>query len=46
MMGYLGVRTVVNAIRGQPVAKEVDTDVKLVTRANLDTPEIQKLLNP
>jgi len=46
MMGYLGVRTVVAAIRGQAVLKEVDTEVKLVTTANLETPEIQKLLNP
>ena len=46
MMGYLGVRTVVDVIRGKTVAKEVDTEARLVTRENLDTPEIQKLLNP
>ncbi len=46
MMGYLGVRTAVDVIHGKTVAKEVDTEVKLVTKENLDTPEIHKLLNP
>lgn len=46
MMGYLGVRTAVSVTQGKPVDKEVDTDTKLVTKDNLDTPEIQKLLNP
>jgi ribose transport system substrate-binding protein len=46
MMGYLGVRTVVQAISGKPVDREVDTDVKIVTKENLDTAEVQALLNP
>jgi ribose transport system substrate-binding protein len=46
MMGYLGVKTAVAVIQGKPVDKEVDTDVKIVTKENLDTPEVKKLLNP
>lgn len=46
LMGYAGVKTAVAAARGEPVSKEVDTEVKIVTKANLDTPEVQKLLNP
>jgi len=46
MMGYLGVRTAVSLIQGKPVDREVDTDTKVVTRENLDTAEIRKLLNP
>jgi ribose transport system substrate-binding protein len=46
MMGYLGVKTAVQAIQGKSVDKEVDTDVKIVTKENLNTPEVQRLLNP
>lgn len=46
MMGYLGVKTVVQVIQGKSVDHEVDTDVKMVTKENLDTPEVQQLLNP
>jgi ribose transport system substrate-binding protein len=43
-MGYEGVETLVEHIRGKPVATIVDTGVRLVTRDNLDDPEIKKLL--
>lgn len=43
-MGYEGVKTIVDHIRGQQVPQRVDTGVHLITRENLDTPEIQKLL--
>jgi ribose transport system substrate-binding protein len=46
MMGYLGVRTAVAKLQGKPVDQEVDTDVKIVTKENLETPEVKKLLNP
>jgi ribose transport system substrate-binding protein len=46
MMGYLGVRTAVAILQGKPVEKDVDTNVKLVTKQNLETPEIKQLLNP
>ena len=45
-MGYLGVRTMVEHLRGQPVEKRVDTGVTLVTRQNADDPAIRDLLAP
>jgi len=45
-MGYLGVKTLVEHIRGRPVEKRVDTGVTLVTRENMDQPEIRELLEP
>ncbi len=46
-MGYEGVKTVLKAIRKQPVEKKfIDSGVFVVTKANLHTPEIQKLLDP
>lgn len=46
-MGYLGVKTLVKAVRKQPIEKKfVDSGVTLITKANLDTPAIQKLLDP
>lgn len=43
-MGYEGVKTLVRSIRGERVPEVVDTGVKLITRKNLDTPEIKALL--
>jgi ABC-type sugar transport system substrate-binding protein len=43
-MGYEGVKTIVRSIRGESVPTVIDTGVKLITRANLDTPEIKALL--
>jgi ribose transport system substrate-binding protein len=43
-MGYLGVKTMVAHLRGEPVEKRVDTGVMLVTAENLNTPEVQELL--
>ena len=45
MMGYTGVRTAVAALQGKLVDKEISAEVALVTKENLDTPEIQRLLN-
>lgn len=45
-MGYLGVRYAVDAVHGKVVPKRVDTGVYVVTRENLDSLEIQKLLHP
>jgi len=44
MMGYTGVRLAVAALQGKTVETEVYTEAKLVTKENLDTPEIQQLL--
>ncbi len=43
-MGYEGVKTLVASIRGKQVPKTIDTGVRLITRENLNTPEIKKLL--
>ena len=45
-MGYLGVKTIVAYLRGEPVEKVVDTGVVLATKDNMDTPEIKSLLTP
>jgi ribose transport system substrate-binding protein len=43
-MGYLGVKTMVAHLRGEPVEKRVDTGVALITRENLDSAEVQELI--
>jgi ribose transport system substrate-binding protein len=43
-MGYEGVKTLVASIQGKQVPKTIDTGVRLITRENLNTPEIKKLL--
>ena len=46
-MGYLGVKTLLKAVRKQPIEKKfVDSGVTLINKANMDTPAMQKLLNP
>ena len=45
-MGYLGVKTIVAHLRGEPIEKVIDTGVVLATRDNMDTPEIRALLTP
>lgn len=45
-MGYRGVKTAVAVLKGGKVEKQSFTDVILVTAANIDSPEVQRLLNP
>jgi ribose transport system substrate-binding protein len=45
-MGELGVKTMVDHLRGKTVPKRVDTGVTLISPANVDAPESQKLLHP
>ncbi|HJX89898.1 MAG TPA: substrate-binding domain-containing protein [Pyrinomonadaceae bacterium] len=45
-MGYLGVRTMVDHLLGKNVEKKIDTGVMLVTKENLETPEVKTLLHP
>jgi ribose transport system substrate-binding protein len=45
-MGYLGVQAALDAIKGSPVEKRIDTGVTVVTMQNFNEPEIQKLLYP
>ena len=45
-MGYVGIRTVVRAVRGEKVEPVIYTDAVLVRRDNMYTEENQKLLFP
>lgn len=45
-MGYLGVRTMVDSLLGRPVHNKIDTGVMLVTKDNMQKPEVQALLHP
>ena len=45
-VGYLGVKTIVAHLKGEPIEKVVDTGVALATRDNMDAPEIKALLSP
>ena len=46
-MGYEGVKTIMKAIHKQPIeSKLVDSGVKVVTKANMNTPDMQKVLKP
>lgn len=45
-MGHEGVVQAAKAARGEPVTKRVDTGVVVVTKENLNSPDVQKLLNP
>src|SRR5467141_2589672 len=44
-MGYLGVMTAVKHLRGEKVEKRIDTGVVLVTKENMDKPDIKGLLH-
>ena len=44
-MGYDGVKTAVAYLKGQPIEQRIDTGVYMVTKENLDTPDIRKLLD-
>jgi len=45
-IGYLGVRTMVRHIRGEPVPRRIDTGSTLVTKENLEDPDVHELLTP
>lgn len=45
-MGYLGVKTMVQHLRGEKVEKRVDTGCEVVTAENLDKPEVKELMTP
>jgi len=45
-MGYLGVKTMVDKLFGRSVEKKIDTGVMLVTKENMQSPEVQTLLHP
>jgi ribose transport system substrate-binding protein len=43
-MGYLSVKAIVDYLRGKKIDPTIDTGVQMVTRENLESPEIQKIL--
>jgi ribose transport system substrate-binding protein len=45
-MGYLGVKTMVQKLRGEPVKRLIDTGAQLVDQKNMATPAIARLLSP
>jgi len=45
-MGYIGVKTFVSHIRGEKVEKFIDTGVAVVTRKNMEQPDIKERLQP
>jgi ribose transport system substrate-binding protein len=45
-IGYLGVKTIVQKLDGETPLKQIDSPARIVTAADLEKPEIQKLLNP
>ena len=45
-MGYLGVKTLLAHIKGNPVDKRIDTGAQLITRDKMSDPAIKELLHP
>jgi len=45
-MGYLGVKTMVDHLKGQTVPKIIDTGVQLVTRENMGEANVKDVLYP
>ena len=43
-MGYDGVTTLVKHLNGEKVPERIDTGVTLITKENIDTPDVQKLI--
>jgi ribose transport system substrate-binding protein len=45
-MGYLGVKTLVESLKGKSVERRIDTGVTVITPDNLDAKDSQALLHP
>jgi ribose transport system substrate-binding protein len=45
-MGYLGVKTMVSHIKGEKVERRIDTGVRVVSKADMELPEVKELLKP
>ena len=43
-IGYEAVKAAAAAARGQKVEPRIDTGVRVITKADLDDPEVKKLL--
>ena len=46
MMGYSAVKAAVEKLKGKKVPRVIDTGVVIVTKADLEKPEIKELINP
>jgi len=46
LMGYLGVVTAVKHLKGEKVEKRIDTGVSLITKSNMEQPDMSSLLHP
>ena len=45
-MGFLGVETVIQKLAGETPPKHIDSPTRVIRAADLDDPEVQRLLNP
>jgi ribose transport system substrate-binding protein len=45
-IGYEGVKTMMQVVKNEKVEKRIDTGATLVTKANMEQPEMKELLNP
>jgi ribose transport system substrate-binding protein len=45
-IGYLGVKTMVAHLKGEKVERRIDTGVRVVSKADMDKPEVRELLKP
>ncbi len=45
-MGYLGVKTMIDHLKGHSVEKRIDTGVTLIAPENMHSPETSELLHP
>jgi ribose transport system substrate-binding protein len=45
-MGYLGVKTVAEHLKGSTVPPRIDTGATIATSQSMDSPEIRELLSP
>ena len=45
-MGYLAVTTAVKSLKGEKVERRIDTGVWVVTKENMEQPEVKELLHP
>jgi ribose transport system substrate-binding protein len=45
-MGYLGVKTMVAHLKGEKVERRIDTGVRVIAKADMDSAEAKELLKP
>jgi ribose transport system substrate-binding protein len=45
-IGYMGVKTIIQKLNGETPPKHIAMPARVVRKADLENPEVQKLLNP